>query len=301
MTEELLDSFQASKYLGIAFNTLRYYRQIGFLKPFMRSTKGTGRPWLYRKSDLRALIEKSRIETPYIQNPEEYTRRGRSAYKNIKRKTQPEYHSTGCIIHWDELWYDHKSSPLIPITCAKCKTKFDKREGGMRQSIKNDQFTGCCTRCYASVRKPPIMISDGYATTSEGYVLRHRRTLSKEEQNLLKPMFKVRNMYVLEHRAIIALHLGRPLTSNESVHHINGIKDDNHLENLHIYIRSDHSQKHANFLKREIELNKQVSNLLSLNTTLTYLLLCQTQSKNPLPASLAATISSVYHSAATTS
>ena len=61
---------------------------------------------------------------------------------------------------------------------------------------------------------------------------------------------KYKGGYKLEHRAIMEEHLGRKLERNEYVHHINGNKKDNRLENLMVMTPQAHNDLHKTKLSR---------------------------------------------------
>ena len=59
--------------------------------------------------------------------------------------------------------------------------------------------------------------------------------------------------YVLEHRVIMEKHIGRYLKKGEMIHHKNGKRDDNRLDNLQIVNHEEHRTLHAKLRKKQIK------------------------------------------------
>jgi len=76
--------------------------------------------------------------------------------------------------------------------------------------------------------------SKPFQITPNGYVIVH----------IPDHPFSTKSGYVMQHRLVMEGYLGRYLTTDEIVHHINGKKMDNELENLELMTISEHSIHH---------------------------------------------------------
>jgi len=76
--------------------------------------------------------------------------------------------------------------------------------------------------------------NNGKSRTSNGYI----------DIKMPEHPFATKRGHVSEHRLIMEKHIGRYLEPNEEVHHLNGIRDDNKIENLVILKKGQHTSLH---------------------------------------------------------
>ncbi len=78
----------------------------------------------------------------------------------------------------------------------------------------------------------------GRLITKMGYILIYKPN---------HPYHNYSGSHVFEHRLVMESHIGRILSRKEVVHHINGKKDDNRIENLELMTQAEHVREHYNF------------------------------------------------------
>lgn len=100
-----------------------------------------------------------------------------------------------------------------------CGASFQKKMAALR-------YAGLCESCLSKRRVGTRVRPKEYRRyDAHGYVLVYEP--SHPNANC--------NGRVFEHRFVVSQHIGRPLEKHEVVHHVNGKRDDNRIQNLEIW------------------------------------------------------------------
>jgi len=137
-----------------------------------------------------------------------------------------------------ELGYS-KTENMIWLACAEC----GKERWVSLSAYRNTR----CILCISCSRKGRRNCNwkGGRTKTKEGYVaLLIAPNSPYFEMAKIGGNAKSRAWYIAEHRLVMAISLGRCLHSWEIVHHKNGIKDDNRIENLYLTTKQAHTGEH---------------------------------------------------------
>lgn len=130
---------------------------------------------------------------------------------------------------------DDTSTKRVSWICAcECGSTKIVRGG----DLKTGRTLSCgCLNRENTVKRNREKRGTGIGSTVNGYVFIHSPNHPNKN--------RMGNGYVKRSRLVMEKHLGRILQRDEFVHHINGIKSDDRIENLEVVSLAEHTRIHS--------------------------------------------------------
>ena len=186
----------------------------------------------------------------------------------IKESPYPSQAKTYCSHRCANisLWEHRSGAELIGLKCETCGEEFAVLACDHRFKVGTVKY--CSLRCSAEGHKTgglkmcPVCGKIFYTTRAKVCSKECSKEWASATKTTGKPYFE--NGYLVIHkrgynkkgnaklhRLIAEEHLGRKLKQNEVVHHINGVKTDNRIENLSVMGWGEHSALHRSLERKK--------------------------------------------------